>query len=102
MANKVIDAEVESYFLKVKPRKIGEIKDVVDFWRSYGEKQYPHLAKLAKRYLSIPAANSSSERVFSVLGRHGTSIRGSLDPKTLSHLVLMVSIEKYIQFVENQ
>ena len=33
-------------------------KDILDFWRMH-EKQYPHLAKMARQFLGCPASSAS-------------------------------------------
>ena len=40
-------------------------KDILDFWRMH-EKEYPHLAKLARQFLGCLASSASVERIFSV------------------------------------
>jgi len=43
----------------------GKFNDPLSWWKSQGALRFPHLAKLAKRYLCIPATSASSERVWS-------------------------------------
>ena len=54
---------VESYLRSAK----GSDLSALDFWKAH-EKTYPHLASLAKKYLSVPAASAAIERMFSIAG----------------------------------
>jgi len=45
-----------------------ENADPLEFWRSNAAK-YPALARLAKRYLGIPASSTPVERLFSIAGK---------------------------------
>ncbi len=45
--------------------------------------QFPHLARMARDYLAIPAFSVASERVFSAGGNLITNKRSSLVPKTV-------------------
>jgi len=43
----------------------GDFHDPLSWWKSQGALRFPHLAKLAKTYLYIPATSAPSERVWS-------------------------------------
>ena len=40
------------------------VNDVMEWW-SDNEEKFPNIAKLARKYLAIPASSAPSERVFS-------------------------------------
>ena len=48
---------------------------------------YPHLSKMARKYLGIVATSVPSERLFSVTGNIVNSKRSSLDPSNVEKLV---------------
>ena len=46
---------------------LAEDKNALDWWRSKKE-DFPTLARLAKKYLCVPATSTQAERVFSWMG----------------------------------
>ena len=50
---------------------------------------YPILARLAKKYLSIPASSAASERVFLAAGNVVTKKRNKLGDDTVDALVFL-------------
>lgn len=58
------------------------------WWRD-NENQFPHLAKLAKRFLGIPATSVPSERVFSTAGDIVRAQRASLTPDNVDMMVFL-------------
>ena len=58
------------------------------WWKTH-QKRFPKLAELAKKYLSIPATSSSSERVFSAAGSIVNPKRSSLQPENVDLLVFL-------------
>ena len=67
---------------------IGEIDSVFVFWSSH-EDSLPALAKLARRYLYIPATSAPVERIFSHGGIVMRPHRSSLGEETLSDILLI-------------
>jgi hypothetical protein len=60
----------------------------LSWWRTKQEK-FPLLAKLAMKYLSIPATSAPSERVFSTAGITIANDRARLDPTGAGELVFL-------------
>lgn len=60
----------------------------LDWWK-LNEHRYPHLAKLAKCYLSIPATSVPAERVFSTAGDILTDKRAALKPKHVDRIIFL-------------
>ena len=65
-----------------------EENDPFEWWSS-NKKAYPILAKLARKYLPIPASSVPSERVFSDAGNHVTAKRNRLNPDMVNYLVFL-------------
>ena len=58
------------YNLNVRYRNepsLAEDKNVLDWWKIRKE-EYPNLARLARKYLCVPATSTQAERVFSWMG----------------------------------
>ena len=53
-------------------------------WWNRSKHRYPHLAKLAMNYLSIPATSVPSERAFSTVGHIVNEKRAYLLPENVS------------------
>ena len=62
--------------------------DVLQWWRQRSM-SYPHLSKMARKYLGIVATSVPSERLFSVTGNIVNSKRSSLDPSNVEKLVFL-------------
>lgn len=63
-------------------------EDPLVWWRQH-EVNFPLVAKLAKKYLCIPATSSASERVFSTSGNIVTCKRSCLKPERVDQLVFL-------------
>lgn len=74
----------------MKPyRELSVIKgDPGDWWRG-NENVYPAYAKLAKKYLAIPASSAPCERLFSVAGSVLTKRRAALSPASTRSIVFV-------------
>lgn len=64
------------------------LADPLQWWK-LNAPRFPRLAKLAKRYLPIPATEVASERIFSTAGNTITKLRASLDPETADQLIFL-------------
>ena len=58
------------------------------WWRKH-ESLYPNLARLARRYLCIPATSASVERLFSVAGLVLTQLRSRLKSDIADDLITL-------------
>jgi hypothetical protein len=62
--------------------------DPLIWWKS-NEDRFPQMAKLAKRYLCIPATSVASERVFSTSGNIVNAKRSKLTPEHVDMLTFL-------------
>jgi hypothetical protein len=67
---------------------INEKLDPAHWWRQH-ESIYPFHARLARRYLAVPATSAPSERVFSTGGRVLEKRRAALKPECVRAIVLV-------------
>ncbi|CAL9689321.1 unnamed protein product [Knipowitschia caucasica] len=58
-------------------------------WWKIHTVNFPHISRLARKYLCIPATSSASERLFSTGGNVVTCQRSSLKPSTVNMLVFL-------------
>ena len=77
--------EFDSYLLL--PRAPSKT-DILQWWASR-KAEYPILAKLARKYLSIPATSVPSERLFSAAGLTITERRTRLNPEYASTILFL-------------
>lgn len=71
-------------------------------WWAAREKRYPDIAKLARKYLCIPATSASSERVFSTAGNIVSSKRNCLLPENVNLLVFLYQNRELLKSVHNE
>ena len=72
-------------YLKETPLKSSE--NCLEWW-SKNSHTYPNLAKLAKRFLCVPATSVPAEQVFSVAGEIVNTKRASLKAENVDLLIL--------------
>ena len=58
------------------------------WWKDHAP-SFPSIARLAKKYLAVPASSVPSERLFSSAGNFAQKRRGRLNPDTLEREVLL-------------
>lgn len=61
----VINTEVQTY---LNQPCLSDDSDTMAYWKGHKD-MYPHIAKVAKRYLAVPASSASVERAFSIAGK---------------------------------
>lgn len=62
--------------------------DPLEWWRK-NECNYPHIARMARRYLAVPATSVPSERVFSAAGDIVSAKRSTLSPENADILIFL-------------
>ena len=71
--------------------------DPMVFWKkTENQSAFPNLARLAKRYFSIPCSSSAVERQFSAAGQIISQRRSNLDPSTVNDIIFLRSMEKHL------
>ena len=84
--------EALSYLMAVETVATGRIKlsklDPLDWWQE-NKTKYPHIAVLARKWLSVPATSTPSKRVFSICGIVNTAKRSKMNGKSIENQVLI-------------
>ena len=89
-----LNDELRSFTQRSSDMQGGSSEDVLSWWKAHS-KTYPHLSKMARDYLSIPATSTSSERLFSS-GKHLiTDSRNLLSAETIQACQCLKSWIKY-------
>ncbi|CAF2958136.1 unnamed protein product [Rotaria sp. Silwood2] len=99
--NEIFDASNDENYLQTQPMEKTELDlyledvtridnntNVLSYWNS-NKSLYPNLAQIAKRILSIPATNTSVERLFSHSGNTVTNRRRRLDADKVNNLLFI-------------
>ena len=88
--NTEIEIDDEHKMIDEYVRTVSENKFTctLNFWKTY-ERIYPSLAKLAKKYLSVPASSAAVERMFSISGHIFSIKRRRLGIKYFTDLVYL-------------
>ncbi|XP_056116473.1 E3 SUMO-protein ligase ZBED1-like [Rhinichthys klamathensis goyatoka] len=82
-------AEAEDEIKRYKARRPAGLQDNPLIWWRENEKEYPLLARMAKRYLCVPGTSVTSERVFSTAGDIITAKRSCLTPGHVNELLFL-------------
>ena len=80
-----LSEEFDNY-LKLTPLKSSD--NCLEWW-SHNSLQFPNLAKLAKKYLCVPATSVPAEQIFSIAGEVVNNKRSSLKPENVDMLVFL-------------
>ena len=95
-----IEAELQQWLKTTAPPTTRTDCDILEFWRDK-EQDFPLLAKVARKYYSIPVTSASSERLFSTAGNVITSARTLLNTEKTEQLIFIHDnfweIEPHIQ-----
>uniref|UniRef100_A0A1A7WX42 HAT C-terminal dimerisation domain-containing protein n=2 Tax=Iconisemion striatum TaxID=60296 RepID=A0A1A7WX42_9TELE len=83
----VIEIELKSYLQALDVE--GEV-DPLEWWQLH-QANFPRVASLAKKYLSIPAMSAPSDRAFSTSGNIVKYHRYALKPETVDKLVFLAN-----------
>ena len=75
------DLEMRKYLIEVPT--LSREKSVLEWWRTTGAAEYPHVALMARQYLGCPATSAGVERLFSKAGRAHDSLSQSQTEGTL-------------------
>ena len=70
-------------------------EDPLLFWK-YHESQFPELAKLAKKFLGVPASSAAVERMFNVSGHIFTNRRRKTGIELFQNLVFLKLNEQFV------
>ena len=66
-------------------------------WWKLNQASFPILARVARKYLAIPASSAAAERMFSYTGMRVGKCNAKLDDETLLSLMLIRSLTKFVQ-----
>ena len=83
MENDDVESEIDRYISE--PQRT---KDPLRWWKGNASR-FPHLQRLARRYLCRPCTSVPSERIFSAAGNTVTKGRTRLDPDTVDELLFL-------------
>ncbi|KAH6942679.1 hypothetical protein HPB50_009230 [Hyalomma asiaticum] len=86
MTGPSIKDDVQNY---LRAPLLPRCEDPLDWWKSKGSHLHPSLVRVARRYLSVPATQTTSERLFSTAGAIVTCRREHLLPQHVEQLVFL-------------
>lgn len=79
-------AEMERYL--AEPRAKGKSLDILQWWKEH-QMVYPYLARVARKYLAIPASSTPSERVFSACGNLVCKKRARISHEMVDQMIFL-------------
>ena len=83
--------QIDSYLSTIEGKAY---PDPLLFWKCH-EIQFPQLAKLAKKYLTVPASSAAVKRMFSFTGHILTNRRRKTSPYLYSNLFFLKLNEEF-------
>jgi hypothetical protein len=69
--------------------------DPLDWWKQH-QHSYPKLARVARKFLGIPASAASSERMFSYTGNRVSGAKANLSDRNLLNLMLQRALRRFV------
>ena len=90
--NDDIERQIDDYFRTIKS---SSFDCPLKFWKS-NQYKFPLLAKLAKKFLGIPASSASAERMFSIAGHIFSLKRRKMGMKIFCELVFLKLNENFL------
>jgi hypothetical protein len=69
-----VEDELDAY---LRVQQVSANVDPLEWWKNH-EAEFPHVARMAKQYLGVPATSAAVERLFSSVGLVKSDLRGSL------------------------
>jgi len=85
-SSELLNIEIEIQSFRASPSSSDD--DPLDWWRLH-QLLFPNLAKLARKFLAIPASSAPSERAFSKVGIVVDKLRSRLLPEKANQLVFL-------------
>jgi hypothetical protein len=82
------DIEIDKYLSlpQMLHTQDGKDTDIMDWWRAR-QFDFPHLARMARQFLAIPASSAGPERLFHTAGRMHDDLKKCTGEDTLSHML---------------
>ena len=82
------EAEIDKYLAlpQLPHAQDGKDTDIMEWWRAR-QFEFPHLAKMARQFLAIPASSAGPERLFHTAGRMHDDLKKCTEEDTLSHML---------------
>ena len=73
------ETELNAY---MRVQQVANDTDPLMWWKQH-QQEFPHLSRMVRQYLSVPASSASPERLFSIVGLVKSDLRGRLLDSTL-------------------
>jgi hypothetical protein len=86
--NDTDDMELDKYLAlpQLSHAQDGKDTDIMEWWR-VRQFDFPHLARMARQFLAIPASSAGPERLFHTAGRMHDDLKKCTGEDTLSHML---------------
>jgi hypothetical protein len=84
-----MEREVKKELKKFRDSEGIDMKDCPLAWWRKHKSSFPHLARVARKWLAVPASSAGSERLFSAAGNIMTGTRTRLSGERLGDIVFL-------------